>query len=115
LAWGTSRPVAHGGLSRVAAFCGLGNPRSFWRTLEDLGIEIKFRWSFGDHHRYHPGELKRLARQAREAGVETLVTTEKDVMNLGKDAVAILKPLKILWLRIGVEIEDEEKLLRLLA
>jgi 3-deoxy-D-manno-octulosonic-acid transferase len=119
LEWGTVRPTLDTGIGacpeQVAAFCGLGNPDSFWRTLEELGIEIAFRWAFGDHHRYQPAQLKRLARQAREAGVETLVTTEKDVMNLCGGAAEIVRPLKILWLRIGVEIEDEEKLLRLLA
>ena len=54
-------------LGPVAAFCGLGNPRSFWKTLEELGIDVAFRWAFGDHHHYRPAELERLAKQARAA------------------------------------------------
>lgn len=113
--WGSTRHVAGAGLTRVAAFCGLGNPHSFWRTVEEMGIEIAYRWDFGDHHRYRPDELVRFAHQAVNAGVDTLVTTEKDVMNLCDGAVEIVKPLRMLWLKIGVEIEDEDKLLKLIS
>ena len=106
------RPVADPGFRRVAAFCGLGNPRSFWSTLEELKLELVFRWAFGDHHSYRPLELLRLAALARDAGAEALVTTEKDVLNLCEDASALLAPLRLYWLKIGIEIEREEDLLR---
>jgi 3-deoxy-D-manno-octulosonic-acid transferase len=80
------------GLGNVAAFCGLGTPRSFWRTLEDLGIKVAFRRAFGDHHRYQAGELRRLAEQAAAAGANALVTTEKDAVNLCEDAAALVAP-----------------------
>jgi 3-deoxy-D-manno-octulosonic-acid transferase len=100
------------GFTRVAAFCGLAVPRAFWRTLEELGLEIAYRRAFGDHHRYRPDELRRLARQAVAAGAEALVTTEKDAVNLCEDAVALVAPHKLLWLKIGIEIEKEQEFLR---
>jgi 3-deoxy-D-manno-octulosonic-acid transferase len=96
----------------VAAFCGLGSPRSFWHTLEALGVEVVFRWEFGDHHAYRPSELRRLAVQASTAGARALVTTEKDIMNLCQNAAELLQPHKLFWLKIGVEIENEQELLR---
>jgi tetraacyldisaccharide 4'-kinase len=96
----------------VAAFCGLGSPRSFWHTLEALGVEVVFRWAFGDHHAYRPAELRRLAVQASAAGAQALVTTEKDIMNLCQNASELLQPHKLFWLKIGVEIENEQELLR---
>jgi tetraacyldisaccharide 4'-kinase len=96
----------------VGAFCGLAMPRAFWRTLEEMGLEIAFRRSFSDHHHYRPGELKRLAEQASAAGAETLATTEKDAMNLCEGAVEIVAPTRLLWLEIGVEIDQEEDFLR---
>jgi len=96
---------------RVGAFCGLGSPHSFWRTLEALGLEVAFRRVFSDHHPYSPSELRRLAAQASAEGVEALVTTEKDVMNLCEGASALLAPHPLYWLRIGVEIEREDELL----
>jgi tetraacyldisaccharide 4'-kinase len=109
---GTVQEVSAAKFGRVAAFCGLGVPRSFWRTLEELGLEVAFRWAFGDHHRYRPVELRRLAEQATAAGAEALVTTEKDVMNLCDGAPALVAPHPLLWLKIGIEIEREEEFLR---
>ncbi len=97
---------------RVAAFCGLAVPRAFWRTLEELGLECAFRQAFGDHHRYRPEELRRLAGRAAEAGAEALVTTEKDAINLPEGAAALAAPLKLRWLKIGIEIENEEEFLK---
>lgn len=99
---------------KAAAFCGLGNPASFWSTLRQLGIETCYRWPFGDHHQYRPAELLRLRTQALEAGAAVLLTTEKDWMNLPAGAEELLQPLQVRWLRIGIEIEDEAALLRLL-
>ncbi len=96
---------------RVGAFCGLGSPNSFWRTLEELRLEVAFRRAFSDHHPYSPSELRRLAAQASAQGVEALVTTEKDVMNLCEGASALLAPHPLYWLKIGVEIEREDELL----
>jgi 3-deoxy-D-manno-octulosonic-acid transferase len=106
------RPVADVKFGRVAAFCGLGNPRAFWRTLEELEIDIAFRWAFGDHHHYKPTELERLSRQAADGGAEVLVTTEKDVMNFCENAAKIVAPHKLLWLKIGIEIDGEEDFLQ---
>jgi tetraacyldisaccharide 4'-kinase len=105
-------PLPPAGL--VGAFCALGDPTSFWRTLDSLGIQVAFRRAFSDHHPYRPSELRRLAAQASAAGAEALVTTEKDIMNLPEGAGALLEPHKLLWLRIGVEVDNEQELLRLI-
>jgi 3-deoxy-D-manno-octulosonic-acid transferase len=115
VAWGTSQPADAMRARRVAAVCGLGSPHGFWHTLRGLGLEVVYSWPFGDHHRYRPGELVRLSKQASAAGAEALVTTEKDVMNLCEGAVALVAPLRMYWLRIGVEIDNEEELLRLIS
>ncbi len=95
------------GTRRVAAFCGLGNPESFWRTLESLGLEVVFRWSFDDHHSYTPFELHRIAHQARACGAEVVVTTEKDRTNCPEHFEAAIAPLTLAWLEIEFELEDE--------
>jgi 3-deoxy-D-manno-octulosonic-acid transferase len=105
-------PVSAAPFQKVAAFCGLGNPRSFWSTLEELKLDLVFHWAYGDHHSYRPGELQRLLAQAQDCGAEALVTTEKDALNLCDGATAIVSPLKLYWLKIGIEIEREEELLQ---
>ena len=99
---------------RVAAFCGLGNPENFWRTLESLGMDIVFRWQFPDHHAYNPAELQRVAQQARLHGAEILVTTEKDRINCPNHLDRTIAALGLAWLEIEFELEDELRFLALL-
>jgi 3-deoxy-D-manno-octulosonic-acid transferase len=101
--WAGLHGEAPAGLGKAGAFCGLGDPRTFWKTLEELGIETAWRREFMDHHIYTAHEL----RQMVTAGVDTLLTTEKDAMNLPSDAAAVLAPCKLFWLKIGIEIENE--------
>jgi 3-deoxy-D-manno-octulosonic-acid transferase len=95
---------------RVAAFCGLGSPRSFWNTLAGLDLQVSYRKAFSDHHRYQAAELRELARSA--AGADALVTTEKDAMNLPANIAETVAPLNVYYLRIGVEIENEAELMQ---
>ncbi|MCC6391429.1 MAG: tetraacyldisaccharide 4'-kinase, partial [Bryobacterales bacterium] len=85
------------------------NPAAFHGTLHDLRIEPVFSWAFGDHHHYRAREIRRLAHQAQAAGARILLTTEKDLMNLPPDAAAHVKPLRIYWLRMRLEMEREEE------
>jgi tetraacyldisaccharide 4'-kinase len=96
---------------RIAAFCALANPAAFWQTLAELGHKPLVTRVLGDHHRYRPVELKRLAAEARLAGAEALVTTEKDAMNLCGHVSELIAPLRLFWLKIGIEVEDEARLL----
>ena len=99
----------------VGAFCGLGNPATFWHTLREQGFDPAFTWTFGDHHPYRPRELRRLAYQAKARGVAVLLTTEKDAMNLPANSSELIAPLEIFWLKIGTVVENEAELLRLIA
>ncbi len=96
---------------RVGAFCGLGNPATFRRTLEDLGVEIADWVVFDDHHRYRPRELSHLVEQMKISGATALVTTQKDAINLCETA-GVIAPLPLYWLEIGVRIEREEEFIR---
>ncbi len=102
-------PVAEVKPGPAAAFCGLGNPRAFWRTLEQLEVDVQFRWAFRDHHHYRPYELERLAKQAVDCGAQTLLTTEKDMINLCDHAASVIAPCRLAWLKIGIEIDREEE------
>ncbi len=100
--------------SRVAAFCGLGNPQSFWNTLDSLGVDLVFRWTFNDHHAYKPVELRRLAEQARQNEAKMLITTEKDLSNLPNQVEDALGELPLAWLEITLEVEEEKRFLEVL-
>jgi 3-deoxy-D-manno-octulosonic-acid transferase len=97
--------------TRVAAFCGLGNPGYFWCTLAALGLHAAPQIEFEDHHPYRPHELRYMGRQFRDDGVEAVLTTEKDLVNLCDDPGHLLAPVPLYWLRIGVHLDREAEFL----
>jgi tetraacyldisaccharide 4'-kinase len=94
---------------RAGAMCGLGNPQSFRRTLEQLGIAPVDWVEFPDHHRYRPSELRRVAQRFAERGARAIVTTEKDAINLCESDGP---PLPVYWLQVAMEIEREEEFVK---
>jgi 3-deoxy-D-manno-octulosonic-acid transferase len=100
--------------NRVVAFCGLGNPQAFWKTLRRLNIEPVACYAYEDHHQYTPVEIRRLAQHARDLGADVLLTTAKDAVNLPADYPAIVGKLKFYWLDIRTEIDRREELFGLI-
>lgn len=108
---------------RIAAFCGLGNPESFWRVLRLGGWNVVKRFAFGDHHRYSAEDLRRIAEGAAASNADLLLTTEKDVVNLvrGFEGLAasphgdhpLVQTFRDLhWLKIETVVEQGDELLR---
>lgn len=64
------------------AFCGIGNPRAFFRDLENWKLPLTDRCEFPDHHRYDSRDARELEDAARRTGAKALLTTEKDAQNL---------------------------------
>ncbi|HJT89871.1 MAG TPA: tetraacyldisaccharide 4'-kinase, partial [Bryobacteraceae bacterium] len=108
---GVRHPLESRPFSRPTAFCGLGNPQSFRRTLDQMGVTLADWIEFGDHHRYHPHQLRRIALHSRAAGADALITTEKDSINLCEPCAEIAAPLEIYWLEAALEIENESEFL----
>jgi 3-deoxy-D-manno-octulosonic-acid transferase len=102
-AWHPESP----GLDRVAAFCGLANPMTFFETLRHAGIRVLLTRTFPDHHRYTREELQSLAKLAQRAGARALVTTEKDSANLPEDADRMISPLKLHVVEVRLRLRNE--------
>jgi tetraacyldisaccharide 4'-kinase len=67
----------------VAAFCGVGNPEAFRRTLAGLGADVRAFRVFPDHHAYTPSDREDLRAWAAQVPREgLLVTTQKDLVKL---------------------------------
>ena len=62
---------------------------------------------FRDHHVFATPQLAKVARRAREAGADAIVTTSKDEVRLPAD---LDLGLPLLVLRIAVAIENESVL-----
>lgn len=94
----------------VYAFCAIGRPESFWRTLERMGIDVSHRETFPDHHPYSVEDFRRILRQlglSRRA-----VTTEKDAVKIARFP---WPPERILSLRITVQVHEEERFWQVLS
>jgi len=63
---------------KVFAFCGIGNPDSFFGTVRQLGAEVVGSRIFNDHQSYTRNGLEVISRRARELGAELILTTLKD-------------------------------------
>lgn len=86
----------------VAAFCGVGNPEAFRRTLEQLGLRIaQWRW-FADHHQYSRADIDDLDAWARKLPPGGwLATTQKDLVKIPLDQLGE-RPLWALQIRMDV-------------
>jgi tetraacyldisaccharide 4'-kinase len=100
----------------VAAFCGIGNPEGFRRTLLPLCGSLLDVRIFPDHHEYSLADVESLGAWARGLGADLVLTTQKDLVKL---RTTHLGPAPLRALKIGLEIvagEDvmEDALARLL-
>jgi tetraacyldisaccharide 4'-kinase len=69
---------------RVLAVSGIGNPESFRRLLTAAGAIVVDHCVFPDHHAYSVDDLQRVRSAAEQAGVDRIVTTEKDAVKLAQ-------------------------------
>ncbi|MBR0654193.1 tetraacyldisaccharide 4'-kinase [Plastoroseomonas arctica] len=65
----------------VFAFCGIGNPRKFFTSLQESGAILAGRQSYADHYPYDSGDLRELLAEA-EALRAIPVTTRKDFVRI---------------------------------
>ena len=107
-------PLKNGGESlavpaRVAAFCAVGNPASFFENLRRAGYELAVERSFPDHHVYSQDEIESVIKTAKETGADALITTAKDAVKLRTLAFSI--PCYVS--EIEIAIDDPEGFTRL--
>jgi len=64
------------------AFCGIGNPESFFASLVSSQIEPVGRRSLPDHYSFNQTDVEKIEIEAKAAGAESLITTGKDAVKL---------------------------------
>ncbi len=97
--------------SRFLAFCGLGAPTGFRKTLETNGLTPTSFVAFPDHCAYSADDFASLAAEAERIGADAILTTAKDFVKLPE---ATLAGRPIFALGIGVEFLSGEAALRAL-
>jgi tetraacyldisaccharide 4'-kinase len=88
----------------VAAFCGIGNPEGFRRSLLDLDARLEELRVYPDHHAYGREDVEELCRWASQLPIgTTIVTTQKDSVKL---RLSRLSDRSLWWLRIRLRVES---------
>jgi tetraacyldisaccharide 4'-kinase len=82
------------------AFSGIARPERFEADLRALGVRLAGSRRFPDHHAFRPRDMEQVAAEARRAGAEVLVTTEKDLVRIGEAPDSSL-PLYALAIRVS--------------
>ncbi len=72
--------------SRYIAFCGLGHPQKFKKTLDQQHIKTIEFISYPDHYGFSASDLDTLAAKARHKKAR-LITTEKDAVRIPEQFV----------------------------
>lgn len=72
---------------RALAFCGIGNPGAFLRTVQLIGAQLdeSSLVAFPDHHAYTPEDLLRIGRRAVESKADLILCTTKDLVKLPRE------------------------------
>lgn len=96
---------------RFLAFCGLGAPTGFRKTLETNGLTPTSFVAFPDHCAYSASDFASLAAEAERIDADALLTTAKDFVKIPEPTLA---GRPIFALGIGVEFLSGEAALRAL-
>jgi tetraacyldisaccharide 4'-kinase len=90
----------------LGAFCGVGNPESFFNQLRYEGFTTTFTRAFPDHHSYSQTDITRLVNEVKAAGATALITTAKDAIKLS----TLHLGLPCYVFDIQISIDDDERL-----
>jgi len=89
----------------VGAFCGTGNPKSFFTHLQSEGQHLSFMRAFPDHHKYLQSDIDKTISYASSVGAQALLTTAKDAVKL--QALRFDMPCYVV--EIELEFNDERQ------
>lgn len=82
---GVKEPLARAADQAVFAFCGLGNPRAFFQSVEQIAGRLVGQFAWPDHHAYSPSDLEEMSRQAGQAQANLLICSHKDLVKIGRN------------------------------
>lgn len=101
---GETAPLERLRAGSAAAFCGLGNPEAFHRSLLNLGARLEDFRAYPDHYVYGREDVEQLHCWASRLPAGALiVTTQKDVVKL---RLSYLGGRPLWWVRIRLCIES---------
>ncbi len=103
------REISRSQEQKLFVFCGIGNPSAFVANLREWGFQIVAERFFPDHHRYTLEDVQVIESEARLAGADALICTEKDIFNL---ANAPFQSFDVSYCRISLQLDRGEEFWR---
>jgi tetraacyldisaccharide 4'-kinase len=89
---------------KVVLIAGVANPKSFFKTIEDLGAEVLITEAFPDHHYFKKEEITSLLSYAKNEDAY-IVTTEKDIVRIKN----VIEDEIILFLQVDLDFKSGEE------
>jgi len=95
-------------LKKVYAFTGIAQPEFFFSALEVHQHQLVKKVEFDDHYAYTPKDLLKIINEAKIAGADIIVTTEKDMVKIKPfiDKMTLDIPFYVLKLSIELDIAN---------
>jgi tetraacyldisaccharide 4'-kinase len=79
---GETMPVEWAKDKNFFAFCGIGSPESFKKTVLSAGCSLKGLKKYSDHYTYKQEDIEDIIKEAKAGNAGWIVTTEKDMVRL---------------------------------
>ncbi|MHC4221936.1 MAG: tetraacyldisaccharide 4'-kinase [Planctomycetota bacterium] len=93
---------------KIFAFCGIGNPDAFLRTIENLNLNMVGSKIFDDHHHYTQSCLDDICREGKNVSADLMLTTKKDQTKL---VAGFTSAIEVGYLEIEIKfLAGEDKL-----
>jgi len=89
---------------RVICVAGIASPSSFFKYIENLGMEVIHQVSFPDHHYFKAEEINQLVEQSI-AEDAYILTTEKDIVKIRR----VVDTERLLYVEIKVDFLSGEQ------
>ncbi len=99
---------------KIYAFCGIGNPDSFFQTLSQMAFNIVGTKVYNDHHKYTESDIAAIYEDAKYKQAQFILTTHKDWI---KTALLSIDKFEIPFAALMIELEfidGQEKIISLI-
>ena len=90
------------------AFCGIGEPESFFKSIKQLDLTLEGKRIFSDHQEYTESVITELSAQIKSSNCTAIITTEKDFVKLPDN---FLDEFETFVIRVELEFKTEKAIL----
>ncbi|MBN1805374.1 MAG: tetraacyldisaccharide 4'-kinase [Sedimentisphaerales bacterium] len=99
---------------KIYAFCGIGNPSSFLRTIKAVGAQVIGSKLFNDHYHYTEACITDILKEAELLKADLILTTQKDKNKINQQ-ISSKTEIPLAYIAIEIKfLSGEDKLMDLI-